>query len=117
MPPGGGVKFGETLETALAREVHEETGLKVKPGRLIWIHEFLELPYHAIEFYFDCSITGGMLRLGKDPELKKDDQMLLEVKFVTPEEAESYLVLPDFLNDYFRKGSKLPESLTRIISY
>ncbi len=117
MPPGGGVQFGETIETALAREVHEETGLKIKPVRLLWIHEFLELPYHAIEFYFECSISGGMLRLGNDPELSKEEQMLLEVKFVSPEEAETYPITPEFLIDYFKKGSKLPESLTRIVSY
>lgn len=109
--------IGETIETALAREVHEETGLKIAPLRLLWIHEFLELPYHAVEFYFECSIMGGMLRLGKDPELGEDEQSLLEVKFVSPDDAESYAICPDFLRDYFSNESKLPETMVRIVSY
>lgn len=117
MPPGGGVMLGETIETALAREVHEETGLKITPLRLLWIHEFLELPYHAVEFYFECSIVGGMLRLGNDPELSDDEQSLLEVKFVSPKEAETYAICPDFLHDYFSNKSKLPESMVRIVNY
>lgn len=117
MPPGGGVMLGETIETALAREVHEETGLKITPLRLLWIHEFLELPFHAIEFYFECSIVGGMLRLGHDPELSDDEQSLMEVKFVSPEEAEKYAICPDFLHKYLSNKSDLPESMVRIVSY
>lgn len=109
--------LGETIETALAREVHEETGLKIIPLRLLWIHEFLELPFHAIEFYFECSIVGGMLRLGNDPELSDDEQSLLEVKFVSPEEAETYSICPDFLHNYLSNKSNLPESMVRIVSY
>ncbi len=116
-PPGGGVLFGESIEAALAREVHEETGLKVEAQRLLWIHEFLELPHHAIEFYFECSIVGGMLRLGKDPELVDEEQMLLDVKFVSPKEIDRFTIAPDFLHEYFRNQSKLPESISRIVSY
>lgn len=116
-PPGGGVLLGETIESALVREVHEETGLKVEAQRLLWIHEFLELPYHAIEFYFECSVVGGMLCLGKDPELTVDEQLLLDVKFVSQDEADTFTIAPDFLHDYFRNRSKLPESTVRIVSY
>ena len=117
MPPGGGVLLGETIETALSREVHEETGLKVEAQRLLWIHEFMELPHHAVEFYFECSIVGGMLRLGKDPELSENEQSLLEVKFVSPEEAQKFPISPNFIRDYLSSKSTLPESLVRIVNY
>lgn len=117
IPPGGGVQFGETIESALTREVHEETGLRVVPQKLIWIHEFFASQHHAIEFYFECSIVGGMLRLGKDLELPENEQSLIEVKFVSPEEALEIPIYPEFLRDYFANNSKFPDSIQRIVSY
>ena len=120
MPPGGGVLVGETLETALTREVLEETGLKVLPEKLLWIHEFLETPYHAVEFYFECSIVGGMLKLGSDPELPEDEQALLEVKFVSSDDLETLPVFPEFLKSIFDEKNRLTantDKIERIVSY
>lgn len=105
MPPGGEVNYGETLEAALIREVEEETGLRVDPVRLICVHEFLEKPYHAVEFYYECSVVGGMLKLGQDPELPDENQMLLDLKFVSASEAAEMSVYPDFLRKFFSDGS------------
>lgn len=116
-PPGGGVLVGETLESALIREVLEETGLKVLPEKLLWIHEFLETPYHAVEFYFECSIVGGMLKLGSDPEVPEDEQALLEVKFVSSDELANLPVFPEFLKNIFDGKNCLPDEVERIVSY
>lgn len=112
--------MGETLETALTREVLEETGLKVLPEKLLWIHEFLETPYHAVEFYFECSIVGGMLKLGSDPELPEDEQALLEVKFISSDDLETLPVFPEFLKSIFDEKNRLTaktDKIERIVSY
>ena len=95
----------------------EETGLKVLPEKLVWIHEFIEVPFHAIEFYFECSIVGGMLELGNDPELPDHEQMLLDVEFVSADKLPELPVSPEFLKTIFEGESRLPKSVERVVSY
>ncbi len=38
--PGGGVERGTSIEENLRREVREETGLEIMPGRLLAVSEF-----------------------------------------------------------------------------
>ena len=41
-PPGGVLELDETIEDGLVREVHEETGLTVKPERLTGVYKNME---------------------------------------------------------------------------
>jgi 8-oxo-dGTP diphosphatase len=97
LPPGGGVKTGELSDTALKREFIEETGLRVKVSGLRIVHELVKPPYHAIEMYFECHKTGGRLKLGHDPELRNEDQILLDLKFIPIKELDNYDVYPGIL--------------------
>lgn len=70
--PGGGVETGETLSSAVAREVLEETGLVVEPGPAVEIFERI-MPddqgrpeYHYVLVDFICRITSGALVPGDD---------------------------------------------------
>lgn len=83
-PPGGGVEFGESIADALKREFLEETGLEVKIGKLIDTSEYINAPYHAVEFFHEVHQVNGNVVTGKDPELT--EQIILEVKFVPFEE-------------------------------
>ena len=63
--PGGGLEFGEHPEETLAREVEEETGLIVRPGRLAMVHTYArDEPdrFQALRFIYCVRIVGGTLR-------------------------------------------------------
>lgn len=81
LPPGGGVKFGETTEKALVREFEEEVSMKVKVGDFFGISEFIAGGLHAIELFFAVEQIDSILRLGFDPEMG-DRSILREVRWI-----------------------------------
>lgn len=100
MPPGGGVEFGEHMEEALVREFEEETGLGIETGPLRYVNQFVEPPYHAIEFYFDCYRISGEMRLGGDPEEDDGPQRLMDLKFVSLAQLRLMPVEPPFIRTH-----------------
>jgi ADP-ribose pyrophosphatase YjhB (NUDIX family) len=58
--PGGKVEEGETLAQALVREMREETGLEVEPGRLLYVCDHLPGDgTHVVHLTFQARVTGG----------------------------------------------------------
>lgn len=55
--PGGKLEDGETLAGALIREMREETGLDVEPGRLLYVCD--NLPAQVVHMTFEARRTGG----------------------------------------------------------
>jgi 8-oxo-dGTP diphosphatase len=79
--PGGRIEPGETDAEALVREMREETGLAVEPGRLIGS---VQRPGPHSDVFdirdYAATVTGGTLRAGDDAA---------EVRWVAPSELES----------------------------
>ncbi len=82
--PGGSVEIGESVTTAIVREVREETGLVVEVERLVGVYSdpsFQVVRYkdgnvvHYINTLVTCRIVGGALQTCDET---------LELKFFAP---------------------------------
>ncbi len=105
--PGGGMKYGQNAKENLIREFLEETGLNVKIDKYLFVHEYLDPPLHAMEHFFSLKSTGGSLKLGEDPELSEEFQILSEVAWMSLEDIRS---LPqDSLHQIFWRINSLKD--------
>lgn len=114
--PGGGVEAHQSLPENLAREIHEETGLKVHVGELALVNEFHspENRFHQVEMFFRCLITGGDLRGDwQDPE-----GIVTRRHFFSYAELRDVRLKPDSLPDvaFGATGPARYDLLERIIS-
>jgi 8-oxo-dGTP diphosphatase len=65
--PGGRIEPGETDQQAVAREIMEETGLRVACGRLVGAAELPGLDGAVVEVRdYLATVTGGELAAGDD---------------------------------------------------
>lgn len=107
LPPGGGIEAGQAVPENLEREFLEETGLKVKTGLFLFVHEHLQEPLHAVELFFTVRVLGGRLITGTDPELPAGRQLIQEVRYFSFQELKA--LDPRHLHTMLRHFNSLEE--------
>lgn len=87
--PGGGMQFGQDAKSNLIREFEEETGLIVTVENYLFVHEYLNPPLHALEHFFLVKWMDGDLKLGTDPELEVENQIIEETRWMSLKNIQS----------------------------
>lgn len=87
--PGGELNFGESLTSCLEREVYEETGILARTGKFLFLSEFINKPFHAVELFFEMEAKTTEIKLGHDPELGAEVKSIGEVKWMSWEDISS----------------------------
>lgn len=86
--PGGRIKIGEDLWECLRREVREETGLEVKIGKPLHVHERRitrdEEQWQIIRIFFLCETDSEAVTLSRDHD---------DFRWITPEEYKNHQVI------------------------
>ena len=104
MVPGGSIEEDENAVQAAVREVKEETGLDIEVDGLLWhVEEVSARGQRFVNFFLGHPQNDLQnLRLGTDPELPEQAQVLREVVFMSREEIAKLEVLyPEYLKDEF----------------
>lgn len=89
--PGGHVEEGEGFVKAAARELEEETGLRVELSHVVYVQDFAGPPGRDVaELFFCARVVDGRLSPTLEPNL-------VELAWVPVAQLPNYRVLPEEL--------------------
>lgn len=92
--PGGAVQGSEELAAAVVREVREECGLAVEPGRVAYIEELFNPDMRQVKFWFTARLLGGVL---STLAAEAQSEHIVEAAWLSREELRGRTVFPPVL--------------------
>jgi ADP-ribose pyrophosphatase YjhB (NUDIX family) len=107
--PGGGQRHGETLADTLRRETHEEIGVALEPGPVLYVREYIgknhgfareHHHFHQVEVVFRCTLPDGAeIGAGSERDRKQVGLAWLELA-----KLGEHRLFPAFLKKCVRGG-------------
>jgi 8-oxo-dGTP diphosphatase len=91
--PGGALEDDENIVQAIIRETKEETGITVKPKRVVAIEDLMCSRFKMIKVWMVCELIGGEIR--KTEQAEKEN--IIEADWFTREQLTSEVVFPPSL--------------------
>ena len=91
--PGGALEDNENVVQAIVRETKEETGITVKPKRVVAIEDLICSRFKMIKIWMVCDFIEGEIQ--KTKEAKKEN--IIEADWFTRDQLASEVVFPPSL--------------------
>jgi 8-oxo-dGTP diphosphatase len=94
--PGGGAIGDESIYETAIREVREETGLAVKPTKILFVEDLLSRQHRIIKIWLLCQLIGGHLK----NTLEALEEGICEIGWYSRDQLQKESVYPSGLIDY-----------------
>ena len=118
--PGGKVKFGETAEQAIIRELEEELRLSLRIVRPLWLvqsfynEDVNRMDYHEINIYYLVDGAECVNRYGTDRFTLREGKHVFRYEWIALEKLKDEYFYPLFLK---KSVLELPGHLTMITEH
>jgi len=91
--PGGALEDDENVVQAIVRETKEETGITVKPTRVIAIEDLVDTHVKMIKVWMVCEFVEGEVHRTEEAEKEK----IVEAAWFTHDQLANEVVYPSVL--------------------